>query len=256
MRQSRSSPLALAAVLAALTAPRLLAQPPPADLIQAINSLDEARAAILLKQGADPNARDSLTQPAIVAASYFGLEKTVRALLSHNADFRALDNDGIGALHASALAGHASIVALLIDRGLGVNDRARTDGMTPLAYAAVRGHMAVVRTLLARHADVNLADAGSNSPLLHASMRGRADTVRVLVERGANVDAASRHGWTPLMAAAWEGHASVVKILLKGGANPKLVNRQGQSAAMLAKSEGHGDVVKMLAETGSGAPGR
>ena len=53
-----------------------------------------------------------LDQPAIAAAAYFGLEKTVRALLMSKADFRAVDKDGYNALHASALAGHANITLI------------------------------------------------------------------------------------------------------------------------------------------------
>jgi ankyrin repeat protein len=227
--------------------PPVMVQAPAADLIDAINKRDEAKAALLLKQGADPNVRDSVTQPAITAASYFGLEKTVQALLARNADFRAVDNDGASALHAAAIGGHAGIVRLLLDRGLRVNEPARVDGMTPMAYAAVRGHLSVMRVLLERQADVNLADSGGNSPLLHAAMRGRTAAVRLLLEHGANVNTASKHGWTPLMTAAWQGHADVVKDLLKHGANASLVNRERRSARMLAESEGHREVVKLLA---------
>lgn len=216
------------------------------DLIDAINKRDEPRAALLLEQGADPNVRDAVTQPAVTAAAYFGLERTARALVASGADLRALDNDGAGPLHAAALGGHVRIVRLLLDRGLGVNDAARADGMTPVAYAAVRGHLSVMRVLLERQADVNVADSGGNTPLLHAAMRGRTAAVRLLLESGANVNASSKHGWTPLMAAAWEGDASVVAELLKHGANATLVNSQRRSALMLAESEGHRAVVKLL----------
>ena len=245
MNRSRWPTLLLAALVFLWAGP-LSGQAPVADLIDAINKRDEPRAALLLTQGADPNVRDAVTQPAITAASYFGLEKTVQALLASGANVRALDNDGASALHAAALGGHAGVVRLLLDRGLGVNDAARADGMTPMAYAAVRGHLSVMRVLLEHHADVNIADSGGNSPLLHAAMRGRITAVRLLLESGANVDAASRHGWTPLMAAAWEGDASVVAELLKHGANATLVNSERRSALMLAESEGHRAVVNLL----------
>jgi uncharacterized protein len=246
MNRSRWSNVLLAALVILWAGPSLSGQAPAADLIDAINKRDEPRAALLLKQGADPNARDVMTQPAITAAAYFGLEKTVQALLASGANTRALDNDGSGPLHAAALGGHAGVVGLLLDRGLGVNEAARADGMTPIAYAAVRGHLSVMRVLLEHHADVNVADSGGNSPLLHAAMRGRITAVRLLLESGANVNAASRHGWTPLMAAAWEGDAGVVADLLKHGANATQVNSERRSALMLAESEGHRAVVKLL----------
>jgi ankyrin repeat protein len=247
MSCARRSTLLLTALAIVGAGVPLSGQAPAADLIDAINTRDEPRAALLLKQGADPNVRDAVAkQPAVTAAAYFGLENTVRALVASGADLRALDNDGAGPLHAAALVGHAGIVRLLLDRGLGVNDAAGADGMTPVAYAAVRGHLSAMRVLLERRADVNVADSGGNSPLLHAAMRGRTAAVRLLLESGANVNASSRHGWTPLMAAAWEGEASVVAVLLKHGANATLVNSQHRSALMLAESEGHRAVVTLL----------
>ena len=49
---------------------------------------------------------------------------------------------------------------------LGVNDAARSDGMTPLANAVVLGHLPAKRVLLEHKADVNVADSGGNSPSL------------------------------------------------------------------------------------------
>jgi ankyrin repeat protein len=247
MNRSRWPRLLLAGLVILWARPSLPGQVPVAGLIDAINQRDEPRAALLLKQGADPDVRDAVTQPAVTAAAYLGLEKTVQALIASGANMRAVDNDGAGPLHAAALGGHAGVVTLLIDRGLDVNEAARADGMTPIAYAAVRGHLSVMRVLLEHHADVNLADSGGNSPLLHAAMRGRTTAVRLLLESGANANAASRHGWTPLMAAAWEGDASVVAELLQHGANAGMVNNERRSALMLAESEGHRAVVKLLA---------
>ena len=234
------------ALLVSVPPIRAFAATPSEEFIQAIVKGNEKKALALLEQGADPNARDIFTQPAMATAAYFRREKTLVALLAHGADFRAVDNDGLNALHAAAVGGSAEVARRLIDQGLPVNLRGGTDGMTALANAAVRGHLKVMRLLIKRGADVNIPDSGGNTPLLHAAMRDRTDAVRLLLEHGANVDAASKQGWTPLMAAAWEGHTSIVKDLLKRGANANLMNREHRSALMLAESEGHGKVVKLL----------
>jgi hypothetical protein len=101
MNRSRWSNLLLAALVILWAGPPLSGQTPAADLIEAINKRDEPKAALLLKQGADPNVRDAVTQPAITAAAYFGLEKTVQALLASGADMRLLDSS-LGTVSAGA----------------------------------------------------------------------------------------------------------------------------------------------------------
>ena len=128
-----------------------------------------------------------------------------------------------------------------------VNEAARADGMTPIAYAAVRGHLSVMRVLLEHHADVNLADSGGNSPLLHAAMRGRTTAVRLLLESGANVNAAST-AWLDTLDGGRVGRRRERGGgAVEHGANAALVNSERRSALMLAESEGHRAVVKLLA---------
>ncbi|MGB9610311.1 MAG: ankyrin repeat domain-containing protein, partial [Bryobacteraceae bacterium] len=67
-----------------------------------------------------------------------------------------LDSTGATALHDAALAGHAALVALLVDRGAPVDARERDSGLTPLMVAASWGHEAVVGLLLERGADRTL----------------------------------------------------------------------------------------------------
>jgi uncharacterized protein len=238
--------LLLATVLLCSAQTPALAANPSEELIPAIITGDEEKAILLLQQGADPNVRAETKLPALWLAAYLGREKTLAAMLTIGADLRAAPVDGGTALHLAALGGQAGSGRLLLARGLSVNDRSGTDGMTPLFFAAARGNLKVMRLLLDWQADVNILDSGGNTALLHAAMRGRADAVRLLLKHGAKVNTPSSHGWTPLMAAAWEGHTSVVKDLLKRGANANLVNSEHRSALMLAESEGHQAVVRLL----------
>jgi hypothetical protein len=64
MNRSRASTLVLTAIVIRWVGPRLSGQTPAADLIEAINKRDEPQAALLLKQGANPNVCDAVTQPA------------------------------------------------------------------------------------------------------------------------------------------------------------------------------------------------
>ena len=57
-------------------------------------------------------------------------------------------------LHVAAHLGHASVVELLLDRGLDVNTRERGDNTYPIHWAAAAGHGDVVRQLIDAGADV------------------------------------------------------------------------------------------------------
>ena len=107
MNRPRWSTLVLAALVILWAGPPLSGQAPAADLIDAINKRDEPRLRCCSSKAQTRMLVMLVTQPAITAAAYFGLEKTVQALLASGADTAAVDNDGAGALHAAALGGHA-----------------------------------------------------------------------------------------------------------------------------------------------------
>ncbi len=68
------------------------------------------------------------------------------------------------ALHAAAMAGHASSVKLLLENGAHIN---LTDLQkhTPLFRACEMGHMEVVLTLIEHGAKVDVVDGDGRAPL-------------------------------------------------------------------------------------------
>jgi ankyrin repeat protein len=64
-----------------------------------------------------------------------------------------------------------------------------------------------------------------------------AATVRLLLAKGAQLDLADNRGRTALMIAAERGHAEVVTQLLAAGADRKLRDRDGKTAADLATAD-------------------
>lgn len=89
----------------------------------------------LLKQGADPNARDQhgvLLLLHAVEGEYS--PAIVQALLEHGASPSAKDNHGFSALAAASDTGNLTVVRMLLAKGARPDQTVR-DGFTPLQYA-------------------------------------------------------------------------------------------------------------------------
>ncbi|KAK3237557.1 hypothetical protein CYMTET_52372, partial [Cymbomonas tetramitiformis] len=62
------------------------------------------------------------------------------------------------------------------------------------------------------------------TPLYAAASNGQKEVVEALLAKGAQVDLADKEGMTPLYRAAYNGHKEVVEALLAKGAQVDLAN--------------------------------
>ncbi|KAJ2931455.1 hypothetical protein H1R20_g5590, partial [Candolleomyces eurysporus] len=85
-------------------------------------------------------------------AAYWGLDFTLKSLLSMGGDATTKDSDGWTPLHWATSNGHESTVAILIDHGVDINSR-DLKGWTPLFWACFRGFPKIVSCLLEKGAD-------------------------------------------------------------------------------------------------------
>jgi ankyrin repeat protein len=83
------------------------------------------------------------------------------------------------------LAGHATVVRLLLERGADVNAREREKGATPLHLAASWGRSEVVLVLLEHGADVNARNHAGQTPLAVALENNQEEAAALLRARGA-----------------------------------------------------------------------
>jgi len=78
---------------------------------------------LLLKAGADPNAKNAVKDPAFFAAAEKGIDDSVmQTLVEHGADLRMVDKQGKNVLDLARLRGNQPVVEYLIGRGV-VSDR-------------------------------------------------------------------------------------------------------------------------------------
>jgi ankyrin repeat protein len=222
--------------------------------------------AVLLRAGADVNARSAVTQfphtpPAVVGdkleegVSYVGqtvLPKggwtalmyaardgalsSARALAGAAADLNAVDPDGTSALIFAIINGHYDVAALLVEKGADPNLPDST-GMTPL-YAAVDMH--TIASTFGRPDPPPPVLAGSVGAaemlLAHGANPNVALKTRILKRVYNGGDPKLGEGATPFMRAARAGDATLMRILLDHGADPKRTQKNGNTPIILAAS--------------------
>lgn len=164
---------------------------------------------LLLKHGANPEARDLKGSPILVSAAALSSDNSLRlhdaiqVLLSRgHANPNARDHgqigDGRSALHLAAANGDRDLVEMLLAAGANPNVQNRV-GETPLHFAAAHGHLETARILIAHGAHLNAASRYTRiTPVMAAAESGYADVVELLIERRADIFARNTFGATPL----------------------------------------------------------
>jgi ankyrin repeat protein len=157
-------------------------------LMAAARTGDPEFVELLLKAGANPNARGSaFGETALMLAAAANQAQAVRVLIAHGAEIDARSNE----LHYSKDRFGLEGVLTILPHG----------NWTALMYAAREGSLEAVRVLAEAGANPNLADPDGTSALLFAIMNGHYDTAAMLVEKGADPNLADTAGMAALYAA-------------------------------------------------------
>lgn len=212
----------------------------------------------LLKNGADPNARDldhwtplhyacRILKPAcgvdaIAVKRYYQprLRQRAKALMVHKADVNARGLDGSTALHCAAASGDVYSVDFLIRYGGDVK-ATNFEGRTPLHLAATTNEAPLIRTLLAAGAQIEAGDQAGRTPLHLAAMSGAAQSITELIVCGASPNAQDRDGGTPLfLASIYDSYEAIEALLHARTPEGAPVSIDFQSAKSNLRTELHG----------------
>lgn len=193
----------------------------------------------------------------LMLASRRGHLAVCRVIIENSAtdSVHARATGDMSALTCACMAGHASVVDLLLQANASVNARFGTSNVNALATACMQGHASVVDRLLQASASVNARFGNIHmNALACACVEGHASVVDLLLQANASAnDRVGNRNMNVLTCACMEGHASVVGRLLQANASVNArVGNSNVTALACARAEGHAAVVDLLQANASG----
>lgn len=189
---------------------------------------------LLLKAGANVDAKDSRGRTPLDWAAYLGDLPVARMLIKMGAKATCFDAEGFTPFHKAVLNGRADLIQLLIDEGADVNAKS-LNNTTPLQLAFRSNRLGIAEILILKYgADLNCTDKFGRSPLHWACFNGDLDMVTYLLNAGADIRMRDNDGYTPLHKAVWKGRLDCVRYLLERGADPTMNSNKGFTPLHLA----------------------
>lgn len=187
---------------------------------------------VLVKAGADPNARVVLSHAYLAGQIIFGPhDRPNTEDQERTALMLAVTHEQLPSVNAMIAAG-ASL------------DARDQRGNTALGLAASGDSTNILQTLLVAGASPDIGDVQGFTPLMKAQ---NPTVIKALCDAGANANATNSFGETPLMFAVRAGDVEAVSVLLAFGANPNATNRlDGESPLGYAVKSSRSDIIKLL----------
>lgn len=251
--------------------------PTSKDLFDAITELDFAQLTALIKQGLDVNASDEYgftplmkLIPASPSSQYDERVDAARLLLKAGADPQAKNRYGETALSMAVEQGFLELVHLLTELGLRITDvvslNSFLDQFWPRhPFLAQRiNYTGVLEKILLERPDLEVRDERGRPALVIACKEGNTVAVDKLLQAGANPNRTSESGTSPLEALcnfAWRARSeclSSIRQLLEAGALPNnpenvMLDNDHKTALMWTVYCGGNSeaVVRLLLEAGA-----
>ncbi|GFS99414.1 hypothetical protein NPIL_346171 [Nephila pilipes] len=200
---------------------------------------------LLLKNGADINAKNDKQATALHLASLNGHVDVVKTLIMIGAEINARSRDGGTPLHNAVEHGHEKIVEILLEHGAKINV-VYDNNLAPINFAAKYGYFGIIKTLIKFKANINNSTKSGETPLLMAAKNGHLEIVKFLCIEKPSVYSKDIMGFTALHWSCLNGHIDIAKYLVQRGAKIGDTNMYNQTPLHLAAMKGHIEIVKFL----------
>lgn len=152
--------------------------------------------------------------------------RVAELLIRDGAEVNAVSDKQITPIHYAIIDENMELVALLSDRGANVHFVDEVFGTTLLDVAIDAGNVAIAALLIEKGIEVN---NDSEHTYLHRAVKlGNIEMVKLLVEKGAEVDA-REYGETALFYAVVSGNAAIVDFLIDSGTDINPSNNENMT---------------------------
>eukprot|EP01112_Ceratiomyxa_fruticulosa_P008045 TRINITY_DN2086_c0_g2_i1.p1 TRINITY_DN2086_c0_g2~~TRINITY_DN2086_c0_g2_i1.p1 ORF type:complete len:604 (-),score=99.20 TRINITY_DN2086_c0_g2_i1:63-1874(-) len=214
---------------------------------------------LLIKRGANIEAKDKDDHTPLHYAAQSGKTEIVNTLIENGANIEAKDKDLFMPLHTAASFGQTELVKILLECGANIESRAGFQ-RTPLHHSIRAGHTETVKFLLDHGANIEAKNSTGSTPLHVAAEFAKIRAVKTIFEQETtfNGNLYAHHnqdGLTkalqPLQNVADEEQLAIAKILISKGARIESTDKDGSTPLFFAAKQGDLEMLTFLLENGA-----